>query len=159
MTENVERQVIGLIAADRLDIPVSSMSGKLKRMKPKLARAVDMPDDSFEGERVYARVEDEDKTKARGLKEGVAKFAEEFPRYGKILSGYIEEQRALRETHLYFGVNPGSRLTSDDYMGVMSDLGLTESKARQLYPVLMDVSRNLSRKRGEERSVMLESTL
>ena len=36
MTEQIERQIIELIATDRIDIPVSSMSGKLKRKKPSL---------------------------------------------------------------------------------------------------------------------------
>ena len=166
MTDNVERQVIGLIAVDRLDVPISSMSGKLKRTKPKLAREVEIPGQSgsrdkveFEGDRVYARVEQGDKMKARGVKEGIEKFEGEFPRHGRILRGYIEEQRTLRETHLYFGVNQGCRLTADDYMVAMQSLGLTEVRARELYPVLMDVSRNLARKRQEERSVMLDSTL
>ena len=38
--ETLERQIIQLIATDRIDIPISSMSGKLKRRKPKLAEAV-----------------------------------------------------------------------------------------------------------------------
>lgn len=37
---NTERQLIELIATDRIEMPISSMSGKLKRQKPKLAQAV-----------------------------------------------------------------------------------------------------------------------
>jgi len=158
MVEKIERQIIGLIAADRLDIPVSSMSGKLKRMKPKLAQEIEV-DGDFEGERVYARVDEEDKMKARGMKEGISKFEEQFPRHGKILRGYIEEQRTLRETHMYFGVNTGCRLTSDDYMGVMSDLGFTEAQSKALYQPLMDASRVLSRKRDEERRILLDTRI
>ncbi len=162
MIEQVERQIIELIATDRIDKPISSMSGKLKRKKPKLARAIDLGqwNGSFEGDRAYARLEESEGSKARGMKEGVAKFAEEFPRYGDILAGYIAEQRVIRETDLYFGMNEGCRITSNDYMGVMTDLGFTEATARDLYPELMDVSRNLAKQRDEgERSILVNQVI
>lgn len=154
MNTELERKVIELIATDRIDIPISSMSGKLKRAKPKLAKSIDIPK-KYEGDRVYARIESEDLMKARGMKEGIELFEQAFPRYGKILRGYIEEQRAISETHLYFGVREGCRLTADDYLGVMQGLGISPGVARDLYPELMEISRNLSRKRDEERSVMI----
>ena len=43
-----------------------------------------------------------------------------------------------QEKHLYFGVNNGCRLTADDYMGVMGNLGFTQATARSLYQELMD---------------------
>ena len=104
---------------------------------------------------MYARVEDEDKMKARGMKSGIEVFSEEYPRHGKILKGMIEHERAKTETHLYFGMYEGCRLTSDDYMGVMEDLGFSETRAKEFYPELMNVSRNLSKKRDEERSVLI----
>lgn len=156
--ETLERQVIELIATDRIEIPISSMSGKLKRQKPKLAEALGLSNDGakYAGDRVYARVKAEDKQKARGMKEGIAKFAEEFPKYARILIGYIEEQRTLKETHLYFGANPGARLTSEDYMNVMRNLGFSEPRSESMYQELMAVSRNLSKKRDEtERSILI----
>jgi hypothetical protein len=157
MTEDIERQVLGLIATDRVYIPVSSMDSKLKRSRTGQAKALELQaGDSFEGDRTYAHVDTRDRMKARGMKEGIAKFAGEFPRYGTILKGYIEEQRALSETHLTFGMHEGCRLTSDDYMQVMTDLGFSEGIAGALYPELMNVSRKLSRARqGEERSVLI----
>lgn len=155
MSETTERQIIELIAVDRTDIPISSMSGKLKRMKPKMAQSIDLPGNSYQGERVYARVQYEEKEKARGMRDGVEEFGRKFPQYGKILNGIIEEKRVEREKHLYFGLNEGRRLTADDYMGVMRNLGFTESTARSLYPELMDISRNLSRQRNEERSILI----
>ena len=151
-----ERKIIELIATDRLDIPISSMSGKLKRAKPKIARELGLnADQPFYGERVYARVETDDRMKARGMKDGIEKFSEQFPQYGKILEGYIAEERARSETHVYFGMNQGSRLTADDYLGVMTNLGFNETAARNLYQPLMDASRNISRSRSEERSVLI----
>ena len=64
-----------------------------------------------------------------------------------------------RESHLYFVVNPGCRLTADDYLGVMANLGFTEAQARNLYSPLIETSRAIAKKRDEERSVMLGSTL
>jgi len=157
MNKTLEGQLIQLIATDRLDIPISSMSGKLKRAKPKLAADIDLSDcnGNYLGDRVYARVNTEETMKARTMREGVEAFKEAHPQYGRILEGMISEQRAIRETHLYFGMNEGSRLSENDYMGVMQDLGFSESTARDLYPELMTVSRNLSRKRDEERSILL----
>lgn len=157
MTENLERQIISLIATDRIDIPISSMSGKLKRLKPKMAKQIDLQEygNRFEGERVYARVGEFETEKARGMKEGIEEFSTMYPRYGAVLNGLIEEKRIEREVNMYFGVNLGCRLTSEDYLVVMKNLGFSESGARDLYPELMEVSRNLSRKRNEERSILI----
>jgi hypothetical protein len=89
MTEQLEKQLIELIALDRIDRPISSMSGKLKRRKPKLVQAVniDQYDVSFEGDRVWAMYDETDRSKARGMKEGIEKFSSKFPKYGKILNG------------------------------------------------------------------------
>ena len=154
---DTERQILELIATDRIHIPISSMEGKLKRRKPKIAGAINLDayEGSFQGERVYARLEPEDKLKARGMSEGINKFCTEYPKQGEILQTMIEEERSKREDHLYFGTVEGARLTADDYIAVMTDLGLTESTARKLYPDLMEISRNLSRKRDEERSILV----
>jgi hypothetical protein len=158
MTEELERSVIELIATDRLHMPISSMSGKLKRRQPKIAKALDLNEyeKNFEGERVYARIEEEDIMKSRTMKEGVEAFSDKYPRYGTILRGLIEEERAAKETHLYYGVNDGRRLTADDYIGVMTNLGFTEVTAQKLYPELMSISRGMKRKRQEtERRILI----
>ena len=158
MVENIETQLLRLIATDRIDKPISSMSGKLKRAKPKLAGAIDLEDydGSFQGERAYGRIEESSGMRARGMRDGIEAFADKFPRHGKILEGLIAEKRESRETHLYFGMNEGRRLTSEDYLGVMTSLGFSEAAAKGLYGELMDVSYKLARKRGEtERSVLI----
>lgn len=153
----LEDQIIGLIAMDRIEIPISSMSGKLKRQKPKLAKDIDLSDykGKYQGERAYARVESEDLEVARGIKDGIAEFNKRHPKYGAELQELIDEKRSERETHLYFGLNAGSRLSEADYMGVMKSLGYTEAGARNLYPELMSVNRNISRKREEERRILI----
>lgn len=157
MNETLEGQVIQLIATDRTEIPISSMSGKLKRKKPKLAQAIVLPDSNrYNGERVYARLEEEDLDKARGMKDAISLFAQKFPKYGTILRGMIEEKRKLREKHLYFGVKDSCRLTADDYIGIMENLGLSKATAKALYPGIIEFSRDLSKQRGyPERSVLI----
>jgi len=162
MTKELERQLIDIVAWDRIDRPISSMSGKLKRGKPKMAQSVDLDQykGSYDGDRVWARIDDTDKQKAKGMKEGVEKFSAQFPKYGKILGGYIEEQRTVREQYLVFGMQEGCKITADDYMGVMEDLGFTPATAKGLYPELMDISRKLAKKRDEtERSILIDTKI
>jgi len=154
--ETLERQIIKLNAMDRFEIPISSLAGKLKRAKPKFAGSLKLPSGQYFGERVYARTEIEDKLKARTLKLAVADYCEKYPTQGQILTQMIEDERSEKETHLYFGVNPGCRLTADDYLSVMTDLGFTEAQAKNLYEPLIETSRIISKKRDEERSVMIE---
>jgi len=100
-----ERQILDLLATERIYRPIASISGKLDRKRPKLAKAIDLNGKkSFNGERAYVRVNEAPGTKARGLKEGVEKFCAEFPKYGETLTGYIAEERAIRETNMHFGM-------------------------------------------------------
>lgn len=156
----MEEKIIHLIAQDRIEIPLSSMYQKTKKSKATEAKDLasllsEMHGEKFVGERVFAYVKTEDKERARGMKEAIAEFCEEFPKYGKILQGKIAEKRVIAEEHLYFGVNPNKRLCNEDYLEVMRSLGLTESTARALYPELIEISRKLSRAREEERSVIV----
>ena len=93
--------------------------------------------------------------KARGMANAIEDFAQQYPRHGNILRGMIAEERQVRETYLHFGLNPDKRLTADDYIGVITSLGFTEATARNLYPELMDVSRKISKKRDEDRSILI----
>jgi len=153
----MENKILELIAQDRLHIPMSSLDQKLKRAKNKEAKSIAsiLGKSRYSGERFYAFVESEDKERARGMKEAFAEFAKEFPKYGLILAGKIAEKRTIAEEHLYFGVKPNCRLTADDYMQVMTDLGLSETTSRALYPDLMNVSRKLAKARDEDRSIIV----
>lgn len=155
--EVLERQIIELVAMDRIEIPISSLSGKLKRQKPKLAGDIDLSEykGKYFGERCYARIESEDLQKARGMRDGIAEFSRRHPKYGAELQSLIDEKRDEKETHLYFGINDGCRLTDSDYMGVMKSLGYSQSAAQNLYPVLIETSRAISRKRDEERRILI----
>ena len=157
--EETERQLIEIIATDRIYRPISSTDGKLKRRREKLAESVELkPGQKFDGERVYARVEENEIMKARGMREAIDEFAKKYPREGKILEGLIAEQRKAREINLYFEMYEGCRLTAEDYMHVMTSLGFTEATAERLYPELMDISRKMAKKKQDERSLMLEQS-
>jgi hypothetical protein len=155
----MERKILELIARDRIEIPFSSLYQKTKRAKK--SQAVEIAGDlaeiggRFEGERAFAYVSSEDNEKARTMKEAVAEFSQDFPRYGKILQGKIAEKRKQSENVLYFGMNSGCRLTSDDYMGVMKNLGFSESTAYRLYPEVVETSRKLQKMRDEARSILV----
>jgi hypothetical protein len=158
MTGQIERKVIDLISADRIEIPLSSIEQKVRRTRAALASEIAeycSGNVRFAGKRVYAFTESEDKERARGMKEAVAEFVQEHPKYGKILQGKIAQKRKVREQHLYFGLNTDSRLTTEDYLDVMRDVGLTETQARALYGPLMNVSRQLARARTQERSIIV----
>ena len=158
--ETQERKLIELIATDRIDIPISSISGKLKRRKPKIAQGVYFDGKKYNGERAFAYLDNKDHMKARGVKEGIEKFTENFPKYAKILNGYIEEQRSIRENYLVFGMRDGCIVTADDYIGVMQNLGFTSATAERLYPELMNISRKLKKKRDEgNRKILLEQVI
>ena len=85
--------------------------------------------------------------------------ADENGHQGEILQGLIAEERVKRETRLFYGLNEGCRLTSDDYVSVMTKMRFPETLAKNLYSELIDASRYIAKKRDEERSILLESTL
>lgn len=154
---DTERKMLELIATDRIYVPISSMGGKLERARPKLGKeAATGFNKRYQGERTYARVEEADIMKARGMKQGIEEFKAQYPKHGQILQELIDEERAAREVHMYFGMQEGCLVTADDYRGVMTNLGFTATEAEQLYPRLMDISRKLRTQRGEtERRILI----
>jgi hypothetical protein len=52
-------------------------------------------------------------------------------------------------------MQPCTRVASTDYIGIMTSLGFSEEKAETMYQELMNVSRGLSRKRQETRSILV----
>ncbi len=159
---DLQRKILELIATDRIAIPIKSIAGKIDRTRPKLGKEINSAgfEGEFVGDRCYARVEVENVEKSRRISEAVEEFCQEHPRYGDILKGKIAEKRVQAETHLYFGMNQGCRLTSEDYMQVLTNMGFTPATARGLYSELIEVSRKISRKRVQfqeetERSVLI----
>tara|TARA_Y100000310_G_scaffold345263_1_gene463198 strand:+ start:976 stop:1461 length:486 start_codon:yes stop_codon:yes gene_type:complete len=158
-SQEIEKQIIELVATERIYRPISSIEGKLKRMRPKLAKAIELTEhkQKFKGDRAYAKVQIIDNTKkARTLKEAVNEFANKYPKQGEILQKIIDRTRKVKESNLYFGVYEGCRLTADDYLGVMTNMGFTEATASRLYPELMNISHKMARKKQDsERSILI----
>jgi hypothetical protein len=153
----MESEIIKLVTMDRLNTPIKSLDNKIGRRRRALAQEVSqgMSGDYF-GEKVFAEVRTEDKNLARGTKEAISEFSDEYPKYGAILAGKIAEKRVKREKHLYFGLQEGEVLSHQDYMAVMDNLGISENKARILYPTLVSVSNDLeSKKKSQERRVIV----
>jgi len=74
----------------------------------------------------------------------------------KKLQKMIDKKRKKHETHLYFSLYEGCRLTRRDYMDVLNDLGFPGPRATTLYKELIYISRNLTKKRDEEvRRIMI----
>lgn len=158
MLEDLEGQIINLVATDRLYVPSSSFDGKLKRRRNKAAESIEIPEKGYKAKRVYARIEEEDKQKARGMRDGIEEFSEKYPKYGAVLKGIIEQKRIERERHLYFGMLEGKRLTNEDYMTVLEDIGLSPVMAEKYSEVAIEINRTLVKKREEkERSVLIGS--
>jgi len=107
------------------------------------------------GKSVTAKIEQGDKQKARGMKEGIEKFGKKYPKYGRILLGFIEEKRTEREIHLKYDLNESYNLSDSEYVSVMRDLGLTEKEAAHLYPELMSVSERLRKRKKGLRSILI----
>ncbi len=156
----MQKNIVGLVAEDRIELPLSSLRNKLQ--KRKLAAARDLADSlggvgsSFSDGRVYARVEAKDRNLARGMKEAISEFSDEYPEYGEILKDKVAKKRKLREEHLYFGMNGESRLCGSDYLGVLKNLGISEHQAHIMYPALMETSRKLHYARDRaERSIIV----
>jgi hypothetical protein len=163
MTYETEKQLIRLVTADRLYAAASSLDGKLKRLRSGIAKtlaenikASENPTD-FEGVRAYASIQEEESQKARGMKDAIAEFGKKYPKYGTILQGMIEEKRADKKTNLYFGLLDRNKLSSNDYMAVMTTLGFSEHAARGLYPELVASSRKLAAQKDKfEGSILVE---
>jgi len=161
MTEELERRTIELVATDRLYVPSSSFDGKLERRRPKLAAGLGLTSRGYQGERTYVRIETKDKKEARGLRNGIAKFAEQYPDHAGILEQCIKEERTVREKRMYFGVQDGKRLTNDDYMAVLTGMGLGPVTAQKYCDVALDISRRMQQEREKkgkpeaERSILI----
>jgi hypothetical protein len=98
------------------------------------------------GNSVTAYVEKESKQKARGMEDGIEEFTKQYPHYGKILQGIIEEKREKKEVYLNYGLNDSYKLNDNEYVSVMRDLGIAETEASVMFPMLMQISGRLKKK-------------
>jgi len=153
-----EKIVRKLVAINNLKVPLSSLYQKAKKIENEFALGIQnyvLQKADF-GNSIQAFVEDEEKQKARGMREGISEFEKQFPRYGRILNGLIEEKRTEREIYLKYGLNDGYTLADSEYVSVMRDIGLSDSEAAHVFPELMNASYRLQKKKKEGlRSILI----
>jgi hypothetical protein len=146
-----EKLVRKLVAMNDLRIPFSSLYQKNKKFEKEYALGIS----AYAGQKadfgnsVTAYVSKDEKQKARGMEEGIAEFTKQYPRYGKILQGIVEEKRTENEVYLNYGLNEGYKLNDNEYVSVMRDIGLNDAEASVLFPTLMQVSERLKKKQKE----------
>jgi len=153
----LEINVRNLVAYDILEKPLSSLEGKAKRRKEKIANELaELLDVGEDGERIFASIEYREHDKARTLREGIDAFKKEHPRYGDILEGAIAQKRLARDEVLVYGIKPGFRLGTDDYLRVMVSLGLSREQACGMYPHLKEISEKLGKAaEDKQREILL----
>ncbi len=150
----IDKEIMKIVALDRVHVPFSSAEGKLKRRREKAVSGLDRDDVlEFSGERAYARIEDKSDSKKRGYEGAVKLFCEKHPKLADELNELVEEQVTKKEERLYFGMHPGARINPGMYEEVMSDIGFTPGEARAVYPTIVEASRRIVKARGIERSV------
>lgn len=139
----LETSVRKMVALDILSKPLSSLGQKAGRRRDKLAGEIAEVLPCGDLERVFAYTKITEEEKARTLRDGIAVFNKEYPKYGKILEGCIEEKRVQKNEHLVYGVRQGWSLGVNEYRGVMRDLGLSAIEADSMYPHLVELSDRL----------------
>ena len=147
-----EKAVRKLVATNDLRIPFSSIYQKIKAYEDNLAAGIQgyVNEKADFGNSATAIVEYKDKNAARGMREGISEFNKQYPKYGAILEGLIQEKRVKSETHLIYGLNNDYKLHDNEYVSVIKDVaGLNDAEAAVIFPEIMKVSDRLKRKKKE----------
>jgi len=160
MTERTDLEVTvrNMVAYDILSKPLTSLGHKADRRRDKLAgEAASLVRKNKEYERFVAYIETRDEEeRARTLREGISAFSEEYPEYGSILEGMIQETRAVSNKYLVFGIKESFKLGAEDYRRVMRELGMSALESDSMYPHLLDISDRLKKaKETERRDILL----
>lgn len=156
----IEKLTRYMIATDVLARPLKSLGEKgARRLDKKAASIVELINQDGEfGNSVYASVAQiNEDSKARTVNEGIDEFCKDYPKYGTILKGLIEEKRVARNKYLTYGLNEGYKLGEEDYVHVMTDLGFNRREASAMYPQIIAVSERLGKANEyAKRSILLK---
>ena len=138
----IEKNVRYLIALDVVSRVLKSLGDKGVRREKKTAKnIVDLLNDKEPlGDRVVARLETRDEQKARTLRQGIDVFKEKYPKYGDELENFIKETRTDHNLYLVYGLRENYKLSEDDYVSVMKDLGFSDREAKSIYSHIVAVS-------------------
>jgi len=147
-----EKAVRKLIATNDLRIPFSSIYQKIKACEDNFAAGIQgyVNEKVNFGNSALASIEYKDKSVARGMRDGIEEFKAQYPKYGAILEGLIQEKRVKSETHLIYGLNEGYKLHDNEYVSIIKDIaGLNDCEAEAIFPEIMKVSERLKKKKKE----------
>lgn len=153
MKNEITKQVERLVAYDFITGPLSSIHQKANRARKEVVAGIygrllnreEVPEHAT----VVAEIDKEIKQKARGMKGGIENFKKTYPRYGRILTGMIEEERQNREVYVAFGLKDGQDLPISSYLRVMRELGLSYETAHKLYFDIADMIETFETKKKE----------
>jgi len=139
---DIEKLVRILIAGDILYRPLKSLGERGVRRLDKTAKSIyDLIEaDGEKGNRVEARVEESEEEKARTLKEGIDEFSKKYPSQGKMLAEMIEQKRNAKNKCLIYGLKEGYKLSEEDYIQTIMDLGFDKREAASIYPHIISYS-------------------
>ena len=153
----LEKKVRKLIASDISYRVLKSLGEKGVRRLDKIAREIEEAlETEEENERFFAQIKTTPEEKARTLRQGIDAFKEEHPRYGLLLEEMIAKKRIQSNKYLFYKLNSGYKLSEEDYVQVIIDLGFERREASAMYPHILSISERL-RKADEtlERSILL----
>jgi len=140
----IEKYVRWMVASDILYRTLNNLGEKGIRRLDKTAKNIfDLLEKKEEiGSRVIARIEELDEMKARTTKEGINEFCKKYPKYGAILKELIEEKRLKRNKYLIYGLKSDYKLSEEDYIQVIMDLGFDKREASAIYPHILSYAQN-----------------
>ena len=142
----LEKRVRRIIAADITYRVLKSLGEKgVRRLDKRATEIVGLLDKEEQGDRFYARIEKTEEEKARTLRQGIDAFKKKHPRYGNVLEGLIAEKRLERNENLIYGLTKGSKLSEEDYVQIIMDLGFEKREASAMYPHILAISERLGR--------------
>jgi hypothetical protein len=146
-----EKNIRKLVAYDNLDLPLCAVHNRMDRKHKKLAASLQDPIDAGDdfGEAIV-NIRYDNKQKSRAISEAVDEFVNKYPTEGRELQKMIAVKRTMRETYLEYGMPEGKRISSQEYIEAMTDVGLTEAQAKSFYPQALELSRTLQRLRGKK---------
>lgn len=142
----LEKRVRRLVASDISYRVLKSLGEKGVRRLGKIAEQIEEALETEEAnERFSAQIKTSPEEKARTLRQGIDAFKEEHPKYGPILEKMIAEKRTQSNKQLFYRINPGYKLSEDDYVLVMMDLGFDRREASAIYPHIISISERLGK--------------
>ena len=157
----LEKRVRKSIAGDITSKVLKSLGDKGdRRLKKGAKEIVNLLNEGEEPNyRFCVEIKKTKEEKARTLREGINAFKKKYSRYGNILEGLIAEKRIKRNKNLVYRLNKGYKLSEEDYVQVMMDLGFEKREASAMYPHILAFSERLGKADEQlERTILISKS-